>query len=314
MIKVSNSLPDIAVLRGGKKEFQKSLKEGGEVLSSLTRIGYQPLDVLIDREGTWTAKGSPTDAHAIFTQAHTVVDTTRMKGEKYHDLAKKMGIPLLFSAGNEVSLDREDIYRLLRQQGVKVPDTLVVRAKAPLPSSFFRDVWSRYHTPLLVRPLQNHDEAPSRLIRQYGDLENIIREYHGKGIDVHVLTYRKTHTSSIAVLPYFRNERIYTPLWVDTFPEGDGIPTRDAPMRPHLQAPEFKKENMKAFAMKVYDALGLSVPVCIDLITHNKQLIVVNVDINPSMHQDSRFMQSLHTTGVNAGHYVHSCIHNDLKR
>ena len=68
MIKVSRSLQDVAVIRGGSEEFGKSLMEGGEVLSSLKKIGYQPLDVLIDKEGNWTANGIPTDAHDVFPE------------------------------------------------------------------------------------------------------------------------------------------------------------------------------------------------------------------------------------------------------
>jgi hypothetical protein len=45
------------------------------------------------------------------------------------------------------------MYRVLRMQGFKVPDTIVVRAKSPLQPSLFRDVWSKYHTPLMIRPL-----------------------------------------------------------------------------------------------------------------------------------------------------------------
>jgi hypothetical protein len=314
MLKVSHSLPDIAVLRGGSKDFKESLIEGGEVLASLTRIGYQPIDVLIDKTGTWTTKGAPTDAHMIFTRAHTIVDTTRMKGQMYQELAKKMQIPLIFSLANEVTLDREDMYRILRQQGVKVPDTFVVRAKAPLKSEIFRQLWSKYHTPLLVRPLKEHDEAPSRLIRLYAELEQVISNYHAQGIDVHVLTYRKVPTTSIAVLPNFRKEKVYMPLWVDTFPEDGSLPTKDSPIRPHMQAPEYKKESIQTFVTHVYESLGLSSPACIDMITHGNQYIVVNVDLNPSLRKDGRFMQSLRTTGVDAGHYVHACIHNDLNR
>lgn len=312
MLKVSSSLPDIAVLRGGKKDFKQSLTEGGEVLSSLTKIGYHPVDVLIDREGQWTTKGSPTDAHAIYTRAHTIIDTTRMKGEPYQELARKMKIALLFSEGEKVTLDREDMYKILRQQSIPVPDTVVVRAKAPLKDSIFRELWSKYHTPLMVRPLNRHPEAPTKLIKLFADLEKTIREYHSKGHDLHVLTYRKTPTASIAVLPKFRNEERYTPLWVETFADEGTVPNEKSKMRPHMQAPEFKKETIKDMAERVYEALGLTGPACVDFIAHNNGYVVVNVDTNPTLRKEGRFMQSLATTGVDIGQYVHSCIHNDI--
>lgn len=314
MLKVSSSLPDIAVLRGGKKNFKQSLTEGGEVLSSLTKIGYHPIDVLIDREGDWTTKGQPTDAHAIYTRAHTIIDTTRMKDEPYQALARKMKIPILFGEGEKVTLDREDMYKILRQQNIAVPDTMVVRAKAPLKPSIFRELWSKYHTPLMVRPLTNHPEAPTKLIKLFSELEKIIREYHEKGHDLHVLTYHKTPTASIAVLPNFRNEERYTPLWVESFSQDGSIPSQQSKMRPHMQAPEVKKESVKDMAERVYEALGLTEPACIDFIVHNNRYVVVNVDTNPTLRKDGRFMQSLATTGTDIGQYVHSCIHNDINR
>lgn len=314
MLKVSKSLSEIAVLRGGKNDFKQSLQEGVEVLQSLTKLGYLPLDVLIDREGNWTCKGKPTDAHEIFTKAHTVVDITRAKGEKYQELAKKMQIPLLFSQVNDVTLDREDMYRILRQQGVKVPDTFVVRAAAPLKDSLFRELWTKYHTPLLVRPLKKNDETPSRLIKLFTDLEKTIREYHDKGIDTHILTYRKAPTLSIALLPKFRNQSLYTPLWVETFNVANEIPHKDSVIRPHMQAPQVQKDQMKVLATKVYHALDLTGPATVDVIHYNNEHIVVNVDTAPSLRKDGRFMQALETTGVDAGHYIHSHIQNDLER
>ena len=313
MIKVSSSLPDIAVLRGGSKDFKQSLTEGASVLTSLTKIGYDPVDVLIEKDGSWTSHGKPTDAHSVFTQAHTIVDTTRMKGQGYQALAKRMKIALIFSEEDEVKMDREDLYRILRQQDIKVPDTYVVRSHAPLKDEIFRTLWTKFHTPLLIRPLHRHSEVESKIVKKFHDLEAVLREYHEKGVDTHVLTYRKKHTTSIAALPHFRNEEVYTPLWVDTFPEGDELPHKEARMQPHLQAPEFRKEHMRAMAKKVYKALGLTKPACIDFINHNNEYIVVNVDLNPSLRKDGRFMQSLATTGVDAGHYVHECIKNDFE-
>ncbi len=314
MLKVSSSLPDIAVLRGGNKNFKQSLIEGADILASLQKIGYDPVDVLIERDGAWTARGFPTTPHAIYTQAHTIVDTTRMKGEEYQKLAKKMNIPLVFSSDEEVTMSREDLYRVLRQQHIKVPETYVVRASAPLKAGIFRELWTRFHTPLLIRPLYRHEEMPSRIVKMFHELEQVVREYHERGIDIHVLTYRKKPTTSIAILPHFRREEVYTPLWVDTFPQDGSLPTPESPARPHLQAPEFRKENMKAIATKVYKALGLQSPACIDFINHNNEYMVVNVDCNPSLRKEGRFMQSLATTGVDAGHFIHEYILHDLER
>ena len=315
MLKVSSSLPDIAILRGGHKHFKQSLQDGGEILASLKKIGYQPLDILIEKDGKWNASGTPTDPHSVFSRAHTIVDTTTLEGEKYQDLAKKMGVHIHFSRSHEMPVDRESVYRMLRQQSIKVPSTFVVRASAPLKDELFRTLWTTYHTPLLVRPITRNEGFPSRLVRVFTDLEGVVRSYHEAGVDVHILTYKtKLPVTSIAVLPHFRNEEVYVPLWVDSFPEGDELPNSETQMRPHLQAPEYKKEHIKHLATSVYKAIGIRTPMCIDFITHNNNHIVVNVDLTPSLKKEGRFMKSLLTTGVDIGQYIHGCIHNDLKQ
>ena len=54
-------------------------------------------NVIIGKDGSWTARGYPTDAHDVYSKAHTIIDTTRMEGKPYQQLAKKMHISLIFS-------------------------------------------------------------------------------------------------------------------------------------------------------------------------------------------------------------------------
>lgn len=314
MKKVSRSLSDIAVLRGGSKNFEESLKEGAEILKSLSNIGYQPLDVLIDVDGGWTLHGQPTDAHYIYTLSHTVIDATRMRGEAYQDLAKRMGLPLLFSNADRICMDREDMYRLLRQQGFKVPDTTVIRSKAPIQPEQLHSIWRKYHTPLMLRPLTRTKNAPSKLITSFHDLENTVTDYHDKGVDMHVLTYRDVPTSSVAVMPNFRNEELYTPLWVETFSGTKQLPNNSSTIRAYTRAPDFRKEQVKKIVEKVYKALDLSGPACIDMIPYKNDYIIVNIETEPSLRPEGRFMKSLETTGVNNSQCLISRILNELER
>jgi D-alanine-D-alanine ligase-like ATP-grasp enzyme len=308
MLKVSTSLPDIAVLRGGAKDFTISLQEGVEILQSLTKLDYHPLDVLIDKEGNWTLHGQPTDAHFVFSKAHTIVDATHMKGQAYQSLANRMGIPLLFSKDDKVCMDREDMYRILRQQGFQVPDTAVIRSKAPIKNEQLHSIWRKYQTPLMLRPLVKREEAPSKLINSFHDLEKIVADYYNKGVDMHVLTYKKVPTSSVTVIPNFRGEKLYIPLWTETFTGEKGIPDENCRIEAYTNASEEKKKEMNDFIKKVYNALDLNTPTCIDVILGKDGYVVVNVETTPSLRKDGRFMKSLETTGADAGHYVHSFI------
>ena len=314
MLKVSSSLPDIAVIRGGNRDFKQSLVDGGDVLKSLTAIGYKPLDVLVDQEGVWTLHGKPTDAHEVYTCAHTIVDTTQMKGQKYQELAHKMGIPLLFSQDDRVCMNREDMYRILNQQGIKVPKTDVIRTRVPVKPEHLHSLWSKYNLPIMLRPLERTKDVQSKLIKSFSELEDTVREYQDKGIDSHILTFKKTPVSSVSILPNFRGEKLYTPIWVETFSSLKEIPNRESTLHAYTKAPDFRKEQIKKFVTEVYDALGLNGPACIDIVPHNDTFAVVNVEASPSLRKDGRFMQSLATTGVDIGQYIHSHIQNELAR
>jgi D-alanine-D-alanine ligase-like ATP-grasp enzyme len=237
-----------------------------------------------------------------------------MKGEAYQDLAKRMGVSLVLSEGESVTMNREDMYRLLRQQGIKVPNTLVIRATSPFNPAILRDIWSTFHTPLMVRPLLRNDRFGSKLITSFKALEDTVMEYHRNGIDMHVLTYQKAPTSSVAVIPNFRGEKVYTPLWVETFGGIQEIPHIGSRIRAYSNAPQFRKEQMKELVTEVYEALGLTVPAVVDVIPRKYDYVVVNVETSPSLRKDGRFMQSLETTGVDVGQYIHSRINDELSR
>ncbi|MEI6810729.1 MAG: hypothetical protein WCK60_01610 [Candidatus Nomurabacteria bacterium] len=297
---------NIAVIRGGKINTNQSLEDGKDILRSLTAIGYVPLDILVDFDGSWTMKGMPTDAHYVFTIIDSVVDTTQEMNAPYRELAKKMGIPLLLSHDDYITLDREDMYRLFRQHGLPTPKTLTVRSNTEIPKETFRTIWNTFHTPLIVRPLKKDKKYESVLIRKYSDLEKVLAEYHDNNLDVHIFTYKPTRTLSIAVLPNFRGKKLYTPLAVETFSQGSSLPRKEHSMRAMLKVGEKENGSIQKAVELAYHALGINGHACMDMIPYKDGYMVVNVDLQPSLSKDGRFAQSLATTGVDLGQYVHS--------
>lgn len=299
---------NIAVIRGGNALGAQSMKEGQDILKSLSAIGYSPLDIVVDKKGEWTMKGVPTDAHYIFTIAESVVDTTHDKNAPWRELAKKMWIPLLLSQDDSVTLDREDMYRLFRQKGLPTPKTYVVRAKTETPKETFRELWQTFHTPLMVRPLVKDNEHESVLVRQYTELEKVLAQYHQDDLDVHIFTYKPTRTLSISVLPNFRGKKLYTPLAVETFAPVTALPRKEHPMRAFFQAGKEENEFIRKSALDAYKALDLKGHASIDMIPYKDSYMVINVDPRPSLSKDGRFSQSLATTGVDLGQYIHSVV------
>ncbi len=305
---------NIAVIRGGNFNGAQSMKEGQDILKSLTSIGYTPLDIVVDKKGEWTMKGLPTDAHYVFTIADSVVDTTHDKDKdaSWRELAKKMWIPLLLSQDDTVTLDREDMYRLFRQKGIPTPKTFVIRAKTETPKETFRELWQTFHTPLLVRPLKKNDGKESVLVRQYTELEKVLAEYQKGGSDVHIFTYKPTRTLSIALLPNFRGKKLYTPLAVEIFAPVTELPRKDNPMRAVFHAGNKENESIRHTAEVAYDALDIKGHASIDMIPYKDGYMVINIDTRPSLSKDGRFSQSLSTTGVDIGEYIHHIVSTEF--
>lgn len=301
----SGTLPHIAVIRGGNIRHGDSLDEGVIFLASLSKLGFQTLDVIVDKQGSWVHKGMPSDPHSIFTKADGYVDTTHMREAPHHALARRMGIKDLFPYyGFMGEGDRESVYRVLRQHNIPVPDTVTVRAKEPLDMEHLHSIWRTYHTPLMVRSIAKKTGIVSKITRSFKDLLDTLTKHKEEGVDVHVLTYTNTPVFSIALLPQYRNEHWYTPLPVQVFPKKDEIPNSNLHIYHYDKGDVEEKVRIRTLAVQVALALDLKSPAVVDIIHTKTGYVIVNVDATPSLREHGRFMQSLATTGVDVGHFA----------
>lgn len=295
----------IAVLRGGDVSFSESLTEGESMLRVFVAKNFYIIDVLIDRDGTWTTRGIPTDPHYVFTVASFVVDTTHTQGREYHLLAKRMGVPILFSHPMDIEINREDVYRLLRQHDVPVPETSVLRASHEPTSEELHHIWNIHHTPLMVRPLSETYKTSGRVVKSFPHFIQAVEDYQAQGIDSHVLTYRPHSLFSVAVVPHFRNENMYISLPVKTVLTKHEAPTKHSHVE-YVALSEEERKGMTEYVRTVAGILDAKGPFCIDVISSKGKYSVVNISTSPSLREGGRFLTSLRTTGADIAEYIAS--------
>lgn len=301
----SKKLLTIIVLRGGKENHETSIKEGANVLSLLRKHGYDPMDVYIDEDDVWHHKGVPTEKHHVFSGADAYVDLTRSKEVSHHDLAKRMGLLRLLSNENSLGQqDRENIYRILRQKNILVPNTQVIRARSNVGISHLQEIWRKMHTPYLVRSLFKKGKTPSVLVSSFDKFKESIE--NTKDEDVMMMTYRNSMPISVAVLPNYRGEKLYTPIAVQTLVSSYQAPNDTHVKKLFIHASNDEKKEISDVAKKVYEALDIKDHALVDLIKTPKGYMVVEVQTNPSLLPDSRFSQSLESTGADIGHFIHT--------
>ncbi len=301
----SKKLPTIIVLRGGKENHETSIKEGANVLSLLRKHGYDPMDVYIDEENVWHHKGIPTEPHHVFSDADAYVDLTRNKASNHNNLAQKMGLKRLLNTENSFDeQDRENIYRILRQKNILVPDTQVIRAKSNIDISHLQEIWRKMHTPYLIRSLFKKNKSPSILTASFDKFKEKIEQ--SKDEDVMMMTYRNAMPISIAVLPDYRGEKLYTPIAVQTLCPSYEKPNDTHAKKLFINTSSEDKKEISDIARKVYEALDIQNHALIDLIKTKRGYMVVEVQTNPSLLPESRFSQSLESTGADIGHFIHT--------
>ena len=303
---IHKKTPKIAVLRGGANRHKESIASGYGVLDSLARVDIPTVDVYIDEKGVWHTRGIESDAHKVFATVDGYVDTTEdAYAEATHgDLARRMGLEKVLSHKKTYDLDRESTYRLLRQGGVPVPETEVIRVELGVPLKTLQEVWRSLHTPYIVRPISYTTEHPSVFISSFEAFRDVARKFAEAHIDFHVVPYRSAETISTALLPNYRGERVYLPLSVTTLIEHREVPNVNSKIVIYRTGKDSEYKELHSLLRKTYEILGLNGPALIDVIKTKVGYMVVEVKIQPSLRSEGRFMQSLATTGVELGHYI----------
>lgn len=303
---LQDKLPVIAVFRGGKNHPAVSLSDGASILASLKRCGYDPADIVIEHNGAHLLNGLPVDEHMIVTLADGIVDTTYDHTHAYTDLARRAGVPVFFSREHTpLYKTEEDIYRVLRMAGITVPDTTVIRSATNSPEQLL-SIWKRMHTPYLVRASAPFAKGVSTIVRSFQDFVHHVQYLQSAGHDVQVISYTHAPTYSLAVLPRYRGNAVYVPLPVMTETTKNEAPHKGSTIRKQPPLSMKEKDALIEHARAIYTLLQLEGPALVDCIYDAQgNIVTVGVDRSPSFHPEGRFMQSLSTTGVELGHYVH---------
>ena len=117
----------VGVLRGGVgHEYDVSLSTGASVLKALSREKYEPVDLLITKNGDWHAHGLPVIPGVL--DKHVDVVFNALHGEFGEDgqvqkVLDTVGVPYTGSGhyASAVSINKPQTNTILKSKGIKVP-------------------------------------------------------------------------------------------------------------------------------------------------------------------------------------------------
>lgn len=122
----------VGVIRGGvSPEYDVSLATGARVLEHLPRDKYLPVDILIDREGSWHLRGRPMSADQLHSQVDVAWNALHgFYGEdgKLGATLAAHGIPYTGSepVASAMSLHKHLAKEYLAQHGIRMPKHVYV--------------------------------------------------------------------------------------------------------------------------------------------------------------------------------------------
>ncbi len=307
-----STLLKVGVLRGGMgREYPLSMQSGEEVLRHIDRSRFEPVDILIDREGVWHKEGLPVKPHEILPSFDAVWNSLHgYYGEdgKAQELLTRFGIPFNGSETfpSTLGLNKHATRQFLRDLGVLFPRYFMVR-KGDEYEKIAVHVWRSFPQPSIVKPLSGSSSIGLVYADSYHALLDAIQRIIAEGDDVLIEEYIKGKEVAVPVIESYRGEKHYVPMPVHILKDGPVyLPweKKNNNYRAATYLNEGEKKTLREAARKVHDTLSLRHYSSSDFIVTPKGIYFLEVDTLPTMGRDSVLPFSLSSAGVSMRDFI----------
>lgn len=327
---MSSRKKTIAILRGGKDDYSRSLKNGANIILSLSRYGdlVEVTDVILDNENNWFEKGIPSNPHKVFSKADFYLDLTSNVDEDYHELAKKLDVEPVFRDNHVSTPNRVNIKRILNQLNVSVPKYILIRDKESLRAGL-TEAWNRFQVPIVVKEATHEFNEKSLITYSFLEAFEKARNILVRGKEVILEEHIAGKYVSVAAIPDYRGESLYIPTpaeiintesfsktFSDKIVQNRYLPDHVCDKRCLLHIDESLKNEIRNLTENIYRTFALDRHALIDLaISEIKPkgergqkpiytIKVLDIHTSPSLFEDSRFDFILKNSGVDIGRFI----------
>lgn len=327
---MSHRRKTIAVIRGGKDDYSRSMRNGANIIISLSR--YQDLieviDVVLDERGNWFERGIPSDTHKVFSKADFYIDLTSNKNEDYHALAQRLEVKPIFKDNHISTPDRVNSRRILNQIGFSVPKYILIRDLQSLKAGL-EEAWNRFQTPLVVKETKHEFNHKSTITYSFLEAFDKAKEILKEGREVLLEEHVDGRYVSVAAIPNYRGENIYIPTPAEIINhKGDRI-VRDKIIKEKylidhvcnkrclIHAEENLKKEIRKTVEEIYKTFLFENQALVDLAIiekkvsgektghkHDYTIKVLDIHTSPNIFEDSRLDFILKSSGIDIGKFI----------
>lgn len=283
----------VGVLRGGKSDYDNSLKTGSEVLQALDRDKYDPRDVFIDRMGAWHQSGVPMLPARALQGVDVVMNVVHGDGEngELHKILDSLSVPYTGASATAsiLAFNRHHARSVARSLGVKVPYGKIVE-QTPDTSSLAFELFRSFPHPAIIKPTSG---GVSIFADNYNGLEKGLERAWTYSPRILIEEYIPGSLAHVGIINDFRNENLYA-----LFPG-------DSERVPGIFLPGEKRTLMDA-ARVIHQGFSLGPYSHSNFVVSKRGVYFIDTKAGAGigLHGESAFHQALHAAGINLKHFL----------
>jgi D-alanine-D-alanine ligase len=294
---VYNVCMRIAVLRGGpSKHYETSLKTGEFVLSHLRSEPekYRPVDVFIDKDGSWHVMGRKQDPHRVLRQTDLVWNA--LHGEYGEDgelsrLLANMRVPHTGSStlGLAMSINKDLSKKAFETHGLLTPRHEVLPGDVSIDDLLA--IFRSYLHPVIIKPVKGRASIGTKVAHSFEELKAAVADAFAHAERVMVEEFIRGTVASCGIIDNFRGEKHYALI----------------PL-PNSFKPEVHK-GIEYMAKKAHEALGLRHYSLSDfIVTPRGKIYILETNALPDLTPEASLSQSLPSVGLNHKAFIEHVI------
>jgi len=308
----------VGILRGGiGHEYEVSLKTGASVIKNLPADKYQPVDILITRDGAWHLNGRPVSPEQAIRSVDVVFNA--LHGEFGEDgqvqqILESVRSPYTGSqaVASALGMDKQKSKEIFKQAGFKVPNGVVVKRDYQTDAEAIAyDAFQKIAPPWIIKPVGSGSSVGLYLARNYPELVQALEACFKISDRVLVEEYIKGKEATCGVMDNFRNQDYYPllPIEIVTTPNKKlfDYEAKYGGETSEICPGRFTKEEkaeLERLATEIHKVLGLRHYSRSDFIVSPKGIYVLEVNTLPGMTEESLVPKALRASGIPYGHFL----------
>lgn len=309
----------VAVVRGGPSdEYEVSLRTGEQVLKSLDRALYQPLDIVVTKGTEWLEQGRVRQPQEVLQGVDVVFNAlhgTYGEDGTIQRIFERYGVPYTGSNSytSAIAMNKAMTKDHLRHLNIHLPRHFIVGESARDNTlGMARSINALFSTRYIVKPLASGSSCGVARADNEHELAAVLSKILADFPQALVEEYIEGREATCGVIEGYRNSALYALPPIEIIPQNstklfdytakyDGTTDERCPSSFSTK----EKNEIERIAKLAHTTLGLSQYSRSDFIVNSHGVYFLEVNTLPGLTETSLFPKALTAVGGQYGDFIH---------